>query len=171
MKRFIMMLGAALAAMIVTGCSTSLLMQLNACNCFVLRRGVTPEQFRAAETKARSWFGPRAKPQPESIQKFHLGDDLWEVWVYRFSSAMEIYQGGWGFEANPSGGGGPYLSDESHQEFVAFRNGLLEDWGRGSLPAALKRNGAIAIRANSDSGDDLRDPGVISSLHPLLDQQ
>jgi hypothetical protein len=168
MKRFIMMLGAALAAMTVTGCS-SLLMQLNACNCFVVRRGITPQQFLAPE-KTLSWFGPRAKPKPESIQKFHLGDDIWEVWVYRLSSEMEIFQGGWGFEAGPSASGGPHLSDESHQEFVAFRNGLLEDWGRGSLPGALKRNRAIAIRANSDSGDDLRNPGVISSLHRLLDR-
>jgi hypothetical protein len=26
----------------------------------------------------------------------------------------------------------------SHQEYVTFRNGRLESWGRGTLPGALK---------------------------------
>lgn len=140
MKRFIIAMAAVLAGLCVTGCSTSFFMELNACNCFTLRQGVTPEQFEGGDGRTHSWLGPSRQPQPQSTQKFRVGDDVWEVWVYGFESEYQTTGGDWASEAS-----GNYMNNmsgswttSSHQEYVAFRNGLLEAWGKGSLPRALK---------------------------------
>ena len=150
MSRFIIILTIAVAGLSVTGCSTSFLMQLNTCRCFVLQRGVTPQQFVAH--KSLSWFGPRTQPRPKTSETYRLGDDQWEVWVYDFSSEIIIVGAG-GASQNPqaytTGGGTGY---EEHNEYVAFRNGRLEEWGRGELPKALRRRpgtGAISNLARS----------------------
>jgi hypothetical protein len=138
-RRFIITLAAVLAGLIVTGCSTSFFMELNACNCFTLRPGVTPEQFEGPDSRTHSWLGPRYKPQPQSTQKFQVGDDVWEVWVYGFESEYQTTGGDWASEApgHASDMGG-FGTTSSHQEYVAFRNGLLEAWGYGTIPRALK---------------------------------
>ena len=134
-RRYIIALAAVLAGLIVTGCSTSLFMGLNGCNCFTLRRGVTPEQFLGT--------APR-QPQPQSSQKFQLGGDVWEVWVYDFDSKqLMITEDDWASEARENvertvGVPSVTVTESHHQEYVAFRNGLLEAWGRGSLPGSLK---------------------------------
>jgi hypothetical protein len=137
-RRFIIALAAALVGLNVTGCSTSMFMELNACNCFTLRQGVTPEQFEGPDSQTHSWLGPSRKPQPDSSQTFQLGDDVWEVWVYQFDSEYAA-GGSWASESPENAVNdlsGP--TGASHQEYVAFRNGRLESWGRGSLPGALK---------------------------------
>ncbi|HXA15439.1 MAG TPA: hypothetical protein VN380_00485 [Thermoanaerobaculia bacterium] len=144
MRRFIIALAVVLVGLSVTGCSTSLFMELNKCDCFILRRGVTPEQFLAPDIKTLSLLGPRVKPQPRSSQKFQLGDDVWEVWVYDFDSEQLMITGDdWASEAPENvernvGLPEVTLAESHHQEYVAFRNGLLEDWGYGTLPQALK---------------------------------
>ncbi|HSY50976.1 MAG TPA: hypothetical protein VLC46_19385 [Thermoanaerobaculia bacterium] len=139
MKRFTIPLAAVLIGMSVTGCSTSFLMQLNACNCFTLRRGATTEQFEGPDSRTHSWLGPSRKPQPQSTQKFQVGGDAWEVWVYELDSAYDP-GGSWASASSESGvnGFGGTTMWTSHQEYVAFRNGSLEAWGRGTLPRALK---------------------------------
>jgi len=138
MRRFIIALAAVLAGLSVTGCST-FFMELNACNCFTVRQGVTPEQFEGPDSRTHSWLGPSRKPQPQSTQKFRVGDDVWEVWVYGFESEYQSTGGDWASEASGHGNGvGGSSMAVSHQEYVAFRNGLLDDWGRGTLPSALK---------------------------------
>ncbi len=134
MKRFIIALTAVLVGLSVTGCSSWSLMELSQCNCFTLRPGVTPEQFAGPDSKTHSWLGPSRKPQPQSSQIFQLGDDVWEVWVYQFDPSAYVNGGDWRSQLgmNISSGWG-------HQEYVAFRNGRLESWGRGSLPGALNR--------------------------------
>ena len=80
------------------------------------------------------------KPQPQSSQKFQLGDDVWEVWVYSFDSEYQSTGGSWGSESpeNAVNDLSGSATGGSHQEYVAFRNGRLESWGRGSLPGVLK---------------------------------
>jgi hypothetical protein len=138
-RRFIIALTAGLVGSSVTACSTSLFMELNTCNCFTLRQGVTPEQFEGPDSQTHSWHGPSRKPRPQSSQKFQLGGDVWEVWVYNFDSEYQSTSGGWDSES-PENAVNDLSSptESSHQEYVAFRNGLLESWGKGSLPGALK---------------------------------
>lgn len=140
MKRFIIALTAVLIGLSVTGCSSWSLMELSQCNCFTFRQGVTPEQFAGPDSRTHSWLGPSHKPQPESSQIVQLGDDVWEVWVYQFGSSAYANGGDWGSvsAASPQSQGVVGVGG-SHQEYVAFRNGRLESWGRGSLPGALNR--------------------------------
>jgi hypothetical protein len=68
-----------------------------------------------------------------------VGDDVWEVWVYGFESEYQSTGGDWASEAPGTYNGmSGFWTTSSHQEYVAFRNGLLEAWGRGTLPSALK---------------------------------
>jgi hypothetical protein len=137
MKRFIIALTTVLVGLSVTGCSSWSLMELSQCNCFTIRQGVTPAQFAGPDSRTHSWLGPSRKPQPESSQIFQLGDDVWEVWVYQFHASEYANGGGW--ESQSSQSQGRVGVGGSHQEYVAFRNGRLESWGRGSLPGALNR--------------------------------
>jgi len=136
MKRFIIALTAVLVGLSVTGCSSWSLMELSQCNCFTFRQGVTPEQFAGPDSRTHSWLGPSRKPQPQSSQIVQLGDDVWEVWVYQFDTY--VTGGGWESQS-PQSHGGAMNHRGSYQEYVAFRNGRLESWGRGSLPGALNR--------------------------------
>ncbi|HXH41566.1 MAG TPA: hypothetical protein VNN08_23260 [Thermoanaerobaculia bacterium] len=140
MRRFIIALAAILVGSIVTGCSTSLFMELNACNCFTLRRGITPDQFEGPDSRTHSWLGPRYKPQPQSTQKSQVGDDVWQVRVYSFESAYQRTGGSWASESgeNAMNDMSGHSTGSSHQEYVAFRNGLLDSWGFGTIPRALK---------------------------------
>jgi hypothetical protein len=139
-RRFIIALAAVLVSLSVTGCSTWLFMELNACNCFTLRQGVTPEQFEGPDSQTHFWLGPSRKPHPQSLRRFQVGDDAWEVWVYRFDSGYQSIWSTWASESpeNAVSDFSVYSMGSSHQEYVAFRNGLLESWGLGSLPGALK---------------------------------
>jgi hypothetical protein len=137
MKRFIIALTAVLVGLSVTGCSSWSLMELSQCNCFTFRQGVTPEQFAGPDSRTHSWLGPSRKPQPQSSQIVRLGDDVWEVWVYQFGSDAYVNGGDWA-SVSPQSQGSVGCGG-SHQEYVAFRNGRLESWGRGSLSGALNR--------------------------------
>jgi hypothetical protein len=48
---------------------------------------------------------------------------VWDVWVYNV------------YRIDPNGNG---VVD--HQEFVAFKNDRLEEWGIGTLPLTLRDN-------------------------------
>jgi hypothetical protein len=139
MKRFIIALTAVLVGLSVTGCSSLSFMELSQCNCFTFRQGVTPEQFAGPDSRTHSWLGPSRKPQPQSSQIVQLGDDVWEVWVYQFDPSAYVNGGDWESQSSQSHGGVRLSSGWGHQEYVAFRNGRLESWGRGSLPGALNR--------------------------------
>jgi hypothetical protein len=155
MKRFIIALAAVLAGLSVTSCSTtSVFMELNACNCFTLRQGITPEQFEGPDGRTHSWLGPSRQPQPQSTQKFKVGDDVWEVWVYGFESEYENTGGSWASESleNAMNDLHGSLTSSSHQEYVAFRNGLIEEWGWGSLPRALKDSPIVSQGSHVEGG-------------------
>lgn len=154
MKRFIIALTAVLIGLSVTGCSSWSLMELSQCNCFTFRQGVTPEQFAGPDSRTHSWLGPSRKPQPQSSQIVQLGDDVWEVWVYQFDPSAYVNGGDWASQSPQSQGGVSLSSGWGHQEYVAFRNGRLESWGRGSLPETL--NGRTNDRHSGGLTNDSR---------------
>jgi hypothetical protein len=113
----------------LVGCSSTSYMGLSECrgsDCYNFRRGLTKEQF----------VGSHARPY-HSTAEYRQGDDVWEVWVFTLGSdaaAFGIPEGGPAREAT-------YASLPSyHQEYVAFKNGLLDEWGWGTLPRALRHN-------------------------------
>jgi hypothetical protein len=102
-------------------------MQLRQCersDCYTLRKGVTPEEF----------FGQRWKSP--SGDKYQLDNDVWEVFVFPMSTSEPAVI----TAPDDPYTGGPVSMTASHQEFVAFKNGHMEDWGWGMLPRVLKQN-------------------------------
>jgi hypothetical protein len=87
----------------------------------VLTKDMTKEQFNI------SWEQPTIKILKGNLQvssrRFTVGEDQWEILIYN------VYEYG-SVKANR-----PRID---HKEYVAFRNGLLEEWGVGTLPVALQ---------------------------------
>src|SRR5437870_4415204 len=92
----------------LTSCETYLVNT----NFYTLQRGVSKQQFIESwqrATDSKQMIGGR----PVASQAFRLGDDFWEVWVY---NVYRITQNG---------------GVVDHQEYVAFKNNALEEWGIG----------------------------------------
>jgi hypothetical protein len=90
----------------------------------MLQRGITKAQFVnswQAQTQTKIAVGGT----PSASRMFRLGTDVWEVWVYDIYNPQSVRSG---------------LPFVDHQEHVAFKNGLLEEWGIGSLPITLQEN-------------------------------
>jgi hypothetical protein len=105
------------ATLLLAGCQTYLV----STNFYQLERGITKQQFLAgwqSKTDAKHIIGGR----PVSSQSFRVGQDVWEVWIYSVYSTA----------------GGAIHVD--HQEYLAFKNNRLEEWGLGTLPLTLRDN-------------------------------
>jgi len=116
---------------VIRVCALLLLLCLAGCahylittNFHTLSRGMTKQQFLngwQANTNSQVIIGG----SPASSRTFSLGDDLWEVWIYNV------------YNYNSVRADAPYVD---HQEHVAFKNGLLEEWGLGTLPITISEN-------------------------------
>ena len=90
-----------------------------ATNFHLLEQGMTKQQFQER-------FG-----SPNKSHSYKNGDDVWEVWVfevYKFKQETQYVQGlgnSQGFNMPVST---PYID---HYEYVAFKNGRIEEWGQG----------------------------------------
>ncbi|MEA2239135.1 MAG: hypothetical protein QOC81_3859 [Thermoanaerobaculia bacterium] len=102
-------------------------------------------------------FLPRATTLRPISRKFRLGADVWDVWIYKVDSEIGAWPGSpsssalasWERIAANSAVIGWMSMTSEHQEYVAFRNGLLEDWGWGTLPLAIRNDAAaVEVRAN-----------------------
>ena len=60
---------------------------------------------------------------PVSSRMIRKGPYIWEVWVYEVYGDVAFWSG---------------LRFVHHEEYVAFKNGRLEEWGRGSGPIELQ---------------------------------
>ncbi len=93
-----------------------------ATNFHTLQRGMTKQQFlNGWQANSENFIGGT----PSSSRGFRLGDDLWEVWIYNVYNLSSVK------------GDVPYVD---HQEHIAFKNGLLEEWGPGTLPITIREN-------------------------------
>jgi hypothetical protein len=93
-------------------------------NFHMLQRGMTKAEFMHA------WGEPAQKKfgvggNPAASRTFRVGADIWEVWVYNIYNANSIINDN------------PFVD---HREHVAFKNGLLEEWGPGTIPITLREN-------------------------------
>jgi len=120
-------IAAACSAMLLVACQGSY-MGLRECrfsNCYTIRKGVTPQEF----------FGRRS-PVSRPDATYEIAGDTWDVWVFQVSTTEPA-------SIPPPDdatgtGGGSFTS--SHNEYVAFRNGYLEDWGWGKVPRVVKQS-------------------------------
>lgn len=124
MKKLLLILSIAI---FITSCATYYLVNTNF---YTLQRGMTKQSFI-------SWMESTQKAPngrtvtggtPANTKSFKYGSDVWEVWVFNVYS---INHNAYGMAAGAS---------YDHQEYVAFKNGLLEEWGTGSLPITIRQN-------------------------------
>jgi hypothetical protein len=112
---------ARLAVVLIALTATACVQYLTSTNFYGLQRGITKQQFLDSwqrKTDEMHAVGGR----PATSQAFRLGDDVWEVWIYNV------------YRIVPDG------AVPDHQEYVAFKNDRLEEWGIGTLPLTLRDN-------------------------------
>jgi len=93
---------------------------------YLLNRGMTKQEFiKLKGMDVQSDKKPAEGTFPTSSKTFKHAGDLWEVWVFN------VYD----CDTYPSLG-----CVVGHIEHVAFKNGILEEWGTGDLPLTIKQN-------------------------------
>lgn len=91
-----------------------------------LHKGMTKQDFMDTwQSKNKNIVGGAA---PTSSRNFTTGKDNWEILIYTVYEYASVKAG--------------YPSVD-HKEYVAFKNGLLEEWGVGTLPVSLKNDPAV----------------------------
>jgi hypothetical protein len=114
-------LSTVMLVVLLSGCSSTY--YLVNTNYSSLYKGMTKEQFIV------SWVQPTLKQVKGNLQgssrQFTIGNDQWEVLIY------SVYEFGSVRNGNPQ---------VDHKEYIAFRNGRLEEWGLGTLPMSLQGN-------------------------------
>jgi hypothetical protein len=121
MKKTLIIFGLAL---LMQACSPT--MYIVNTNFYALNRGMTKQQF--ITWKGMNGQGdkkPAVGTFPTSSKTFKHGSDVWEVWVFN------VYD----CKSYPSLG-----CVVDHVEHVAFKNGILEEWGTGELPITIRQN-------------------------------
>jgi len=103
-------------AISISACASSRDLYLTQTGFYGIKKGATKEDF------AKWWIEPNkryrgAKPVWQTI--LNEGGDTWEILVFDVYDAPSVLHG------NP---------EINHQEYVAFRNGVLEKWGTGTQP-------------------------------------
>jgi len=81
--------------------------------------------MEAWQSKNKDIIGGAA---PTSSRSFTTGNDNWEILIYSVYEYASVKAG------NPR---------VDHKEYVAFKNGLLEEWGMGTLPLSLKADPTV----------------------------
>lgn len=106
----------AIAILIMTACEGT--KYLVSSNFYQLERGMTEKAFL-------EWIKPNyvaANGHPSSTKLFTYGSDTWKVYtfdIYKISGTMGYFD---------------------HREYVAFKNGRLEEYGTGDLPITIRQN-------------------------------
>jgi len=87
-------------------------------NFYQLQAGMTEQEFL-------QWIQPNYVAQngrPSSAKLFSFKGDKWKVYVFDLYRLDGTY------------------AYRDHQEYVAFKNGRLEEYGTGELPLTLRQN-------------------------------
>ena len=86
-----------------------------------LEKGMTKQEF------LDGWYGETIKILGGNVnlssRYFTIGNDDWEVWIFGVYEHSSVRRG---------------AARIDHKEYVAFKNGKIEEWGVGSLPVSLK---------------------------------
>ncbi len=97
-----------------------------ATNFHQLHEGMTKQQFMETwQSKNKNVVGGDA---PTSSRNFSTGSDNWDILIYSVYEYASVKAGS------------PRVD---HKEYVAFKNGILEEWGVGTLPLSLKNDPAV----------------------------
>jgi hypothetical protein len=106
-----------IASLILSACAQYLL----ATNFDKLHKGMTKQEFIDTwQNKNKKIIGGGT---PTSSSKYTKGKDGWEILIYSVYKRASAEYG---------------LAVVDHKEYVAFKNGLLEEWGVGTIPHSLK---------------------------------
>lgn len=110
-----------------SSCATYYRVQTNFYN---LNRGMSKQAF--VQWVQPTYTNDKGKPavggRPVTTKTFKYGSDVWEIWVF---DVYSINHNAYGMAAGAS---------FDHQEYVAFKNGLVEEWGTGTLPITIRQN-------------------------------
>jgi hypothetical protein len=122
--------GLLVSLLTVMSCSSGPYMGLHdrcaRSDCYNFQRGLTQQEF----------LGQRNPDDGHRSSTYRKGDDVWDVWVYVVSETI----GSSAVSTPPAVDPPATLSYADHEEYVAFKNGRLEEWGRGTLPRVLKND-------------------------------
>lgn len=130
----------AFFAITLAGCAGGPFMQLRECrfkDCYDIRKGVTPQEF----------FQAKVKVPPPPNKRYQLDGDVWDIYVFGVTMSEP---GVIPAPDDPLTGGG-VGAGQTHDEFVAFKNGRLDNWGWGTMPRYLKQNRARLTLLTSGS--------------------
>jgi len=105
-----------IAALTFTACEGP--KYVGATNFYTLGKGMTEQRFIDWKKQDNGIIGGA----PTSVKMFDYAGDTWKVYVFDVYKMSGTYA---------------YVD---HQEYVAFKNGLLEEYGTGELPLTLRQN-------------------------------
>lgn len=91
---------------------------IGATNFYTLHQGMSEQDFLDWKKRDYSYIGGR----PVNTKMFNYDGSVWKVFVFN------VY----------ANNGGACFVD--HQEYVAFKNGYLVEYGTGELPLTLRQN-------------------------------
>lgn len=100
----------------LSGCVSVNRLYLTRTGFYGLKTGATIQEFREGWIKPNAGYKGAYPAWERSVKK---GDDLWDLLVFDVYDQPSVLSGN------------PLIS---HQEYVLFKNGLLEKWGTGSNP-------------------------------------
>jgi hypothetical protein len=114
----------------LAGCVSTNRLYLTHTGFYGLKKGASIQEFREGWIKPNAGYTGAYPAWERSVKE---GDDLWELLVFDVYDPPSVLSGN------------PVIN---HQEYVLFRNGLLEKWGDGSAPelkgAESLKQGAFA---------------------------
>jgi hypothetical protein len=105
-----------LIGLILSACGTT--KYITNSNFYKLQKGMTEQAFL-------EWIKPNqiaVNGRPVSSKMFNYGGSEWKVYVFQLYNVNGSYAG------------------YSHNEFVAFKDGRLIEYGEGNLPLTLRQN-------------------------------
>ena len=112
------------AALVFNACNAQYMITTNLHD--HLRKGMTKQQFMEAwQRKNKDLIAGSA---PTASRNFTTRNDNWEILIYSVYEYASVRAG---------------RAIVDHKEYVAFRNGFLEEWGAGTLQLSLENDPAV----------------------------
>lgn len=130
-------------------------------NFHTLYKGMSKEAFINGWQKNSNELGI-VGTNPVTSKSLYVEGDNWEIWIYEVYNEVSVNAG---------------FPRIDHYEFVAFKNGYLEEWGLGIMPSSLnqgtKPEKTIKPKdsiLSSGSGILIYDSGIIVTNYHVVEE-